>query len=113
MKLYSFSGSCGLASHIVLNWIGEPFEVKLMQKEETKSPEYLKLNPMGKVLAGPLWDEEGIVSAEIDLGLISESMFDFDPVGHYSRPDVFQLSVDTRPRQAVWLEQEPDPGVAD
>ena len=61
MKLYSFSGSCGLASHIVLNWIGEPFEVKLMQKEETKSPEYLKLNPMGKV---PLLDDDGFILSE-------------------------------------------------
>lgn len=61
MKLYSFSGSCGLASHIVLNWIGRPFEVELMQKEQTKTPEYLKLNPMGKV---PLLDDDGFILSE-------------------------------------------------
>lgn len=61
MKLYSFSGSCGLASHIVLNWIGEPFEVELMQKEETKSAEYLRLNPMGKV---PVLDDDGFILSE-------------------------------------------------
>lgn len=61
MKLYSFSGSCGLASHIVLNWTGQPFEVELMQKEQTKTPEYLKLNPMGKV---PLLDDDEFILSE-------------------------------------------------
>lgn len=61
MKLYSFSGSCGLASHIVLNWTGQPFEVELMPKEQTKTPEYLELNPMGKV---PLLDDGGFILSE-------------------------------------------------
>lgn len=61
MKLYSFSGSCGLASNIVLNWIGQPFELKLLQKEDTKTADYLKLNPMGKV---PLLDDDGFILSE-------------------------------------------------
>ena len=61
MKLYSFSGSCGLASHIVLGWIGKPFDVKLMQRDDTKTPEFLKLNPMGKV---PTLDDDGFILSE-------------------------------------------------
>jgi glutathione S-transferase len=49
MKLYSFSGSCALASHIVLEWIGKPYTVQLMQKEELSRPAYRQLNPNGQV----------------------------------------------------------------
>jgi len=59
------------------------------------------VGPLGNVLAGPLWDREGIVTAEIDIGEIARAQFDFDCVGHYSRPDVFSLTVDTREKRAV------------
>ena len=59
------------------------------------------VDPTGEILAGPLWDQEGIISAEIDLRVITRQLFDLDPVGHYARPDVFSLSVDRRPKSAV------------
>jgi nitrilase len=59
------------------------------------------VSPMGEVLAGPLWDQEGFLFAELDLSEIVRARFDFDVAGHYSRPDVFQLLVDERPRRAV------------
>ena len=59
------------------------------------------IDPLGTVLAGPLFDQEGLVTAEIDLEAITRALYDFDPVGHYSRPDVFSLSVDVRPKPAV------------
>lgn len=59
------------------------------------------VDPFGELLAGPLWDREGIVTAEIDLRQIARAQFDFDPVGHYSRPDIFSLSVDRRPKLPV------------
>ncbi len=51
------------------------------------------VSPLGKVLAGPHFDGETIVTATLDLGDIGRAKFDFDVVGHYSRPDVFQLIV--------------------
>jgi len=51
------------------------------------------VNPFGKVIAGPLYDEEGILYAELDLAEVVQSKLDFDVVGHYARPDVFQLTV--------------------
>ena len=51
------------------------------------------ISPMGKVIAGPLFDEEGILYAGLDLGEIVRAKLDFDVVGHYARPDVFQLIV--------------------
>jgi nitrilase len=49
------------------------------------------LGPDGSYLAGPLWDEEGILYAELDPQRLYEERQRFDPAGHYHRPDVFQL----------------------
>jgi len=62
------------------------------------------ISPLGKILAGPLWDQEGILLADLDMNEIARGKFDFDVVGHYARPDVFQLVVDERPRLAIMKE---------
>jgi glutathione S-transferase len=49
MKLYYFVGACSLADHIVLEWVGAPYDTMRMTLESTKSPEYLALNPNGTV----------------------------------------------------------------
>ncbi|NTU84992.1 MAG: carbon-nitrogen hydrolase family protein [Chloroflexales bacterium] len=59
------------------------------------------VGPLGEVLAGPAFDAPAILTAEIDVGAISRATFDLDVVGHYARPDLFQLTVQTRPAQAV------------
>jgi nitrilase len=59
------------------------------------------ISPLGKVLAGPLFDQEGILVANLDLGEIARSKFDFDVVGHYARPDVFQLIVNEKAMSSV------------
>ncbi len=51
------------------------------------------VGPDGEYLAGPLWDEEGILYAELDPKRMYEERQRFDPAGHYNRPDVFQLLV--------------------
>ena len=58
-------------------------------------------DPQGRILAGPLRHQEGILTAEVDLTTIAEVRRLFDPTGHYARPDVFSLTVDTRVREAV------------
>ena len=55
------------------------------------------VDPLGNVLAGPLWGTEGILTAEINLDLITQSKLDFDPIGHYARPDIFELNVKNQP----------------
>jgi nitrilase len=59
------------------------------------------IGPDGAVLAGPLHDAEGILYAEIDVAAARLSRREFDPVGHYARPDIFTLTVDTTARQAA------------
>ena len=51
------------------------------------------LAPDGDYLAGPLWDEEGILVAELDPDRLYQSRQLFDPAGHYHRPDVLSLRV--------------------
>lgn len=58
MKLYSSPGACSLADHIVLRWIGQPFEVRLVSREQRRTPEFLALNPAGAV---PVFEEDGWV----------------------------------------------------
>jgi len=53
----------------------------------------LIVSPVGKVLAGPCYDGECILRAEVDPGEIAEGKFDLDVVGHYARSDVFRLFV--------------------
>ncbi|MDD1017803.1 carbon-nitrogen hydrolase family protein [Pseudomonas sp. TNT2022 ID1048] len=59
------------------------------------------VGPMGDVLAGPLVGSAGLISAEIDTADLVKARYDYDVVGHYARPDVFELSVDQRPRSGV------------
>jgi nitrilase len=62
------------------------------------------IDPLGEVLAGPLLDGPGLLIAELDRGAIARSRFDFDPVGHYARPDVFRLSVNESEQVPVVFE---------
>jgi nitrilase len=59
------------------------------------------VDPNGEILAGPSRNEETILYAELDLAAVHSARRMFDPVGHYHRPDVFRLGVDTRPRPIV------------
>ena len=59
------------------------------------------INPLGKVLAGPHFAGETILTADLDRHDIGRGKFDFDVTGHYCRPDIFQLIVNEAPTPAV------------
>ena len=54
------------------------------------------IDPLGKIIAGPLRDKAGILTAKIDLNEIIKAQYDFDVKGHYSRPDIFKLNVNEK-----------------
>ncbi len=58
MKLYTFPGSCALATHIALEWAGEPYTLKVLQKDDLGKPAFLKLNPNHQV---PTIEDDGWV----------------------------------------------------
>ncbi len=76
------------------------------QADLTHEPEIMSsggsviISPLGEVLAGPLWNEEGLLTAELDFSVLAKSKLDFDVVGHYSRNDVFKLEVVGQPEMA-------------
>ncbi|RHW24638.1 carbon-nitrogen hydrolase family protein [Nocardioides immobilis] len=57
--------------------------------------------PGGKVIGGPVEEVEEILYADLDPAAVQEQRRMFDPVGHYARPDVFTLHVDTRAKNPV------------
>ena len=59
------------------------------------------VSPFGDILAGPLLGGEGLLVSEIDLAAIPQGKFDLDVTGHYSRPDIFSLEVDTKPQTFI------------
>ena len=60
--------------------------------------------PGGEIVAGPMNKEAGILYYDIDRGKVSIAKRAFDVVGHYSRPDIFQLHVNTQPQSPVVFE---------
>src|SRR6185503_6071073 len=64
------------------------------------------VDPFGNFLAGPNTEDEAILVADIDPAQIIRGKFDLDVVGHYARPDIFQLHVDERPKQPVTLHRD-------
>ena len=61
------------------------------------------ISPMGDILAGPLWHQEGLLIADLDFSILAKSKLDFDVVGHYSRKDVFNFDVLNQPEMVtVW-----------
>jgi nitrilase len=73
-----------------------PADFELRESLE-RAPEVLSrggsavVAPDGRYLAGPLYDEQGVLTAELDLGEVVRARQALDVAGHYSRPDVFRL----------------------
>ncbi|MES9689598.1 carbon-nitrogen hydrolase family protein, partial [Bacillus sp. JJ353] len=59
------------------------------------------VGPLGDFVTEPVWEREEIIIADLDMKQITYGKFDFDPVGHYARPDVFQLRVNKEKQEGV------------
>ena len=64
------------------------------------------IDPLGQVLAGPDFSGPCTLLADLDLNQVPRGKFDFDVVGHYARPDVFQLHVNDRPQPPVTFDSQ-------
>jgi nitrilase len=59
------------------------------------------VGPLGEYIAEPVWGKEDIIIADLDMKQIAYSQFDFDPVGHYSRSDVFKLQINREKQEII------------
>jgi len=65
------------------------------------------VSPLGQFLAGPNFDGEAILTAELDMDDITRGKYDFDVTGHYARPDIFKILVNEAPARAVETVNKP------
>ena len=64
------------------------------------------VNPQGRITAGPLHREAGILYADIDTSLVAPARRTLDVTGHYARPDIFELQVRRTPATAAHFSDE-------
>ena len=101
MKHIALEGRCfvlGCNQYVTKSMYPEKFQALLAQApEDLCRGGSIIVSPLGKVVAGPLFDRPGVLMAELDLDEISQSKLDFDVIGHYSRSDIFDFSVKNQP----------------
>lgn len=73
MKLYYMPGACSLATHIVLEWIGVPYDTKKLSHDELKADAYLRINPQGMVPALELDDGTVLTQNQATLGYLADA----------------------------------------
>ena len=105
-RSYAFEGrTFVVACGTVLTPAHLPTDLQLLK--EIPSDEHLMfggsaiIGPDGKYLAGPAGAEETLVTAEIDPARITEELMTLDVCGHYDRPDVFSMTVNTRSQSPI------------
>jgi nitrilase len=106
-RCYAFEGRCHvLAAGQIMRAGALPSELEA-SPAKVAGPDQLLLRggsaiiaPDGSYLAGPLYDEPGILVAELDYRRNREELMTLDVSGHYQRPDLFELAVHTPPRRS-------------
>ena len=73
--------------------------------EWVNSGDSVVIAPGGEIVAGPLHQQDGILYCDIDHDRAAEAKRAMDVVGHYSRPDIFTLSINTKPQSPVKFER--------
>jgi len=107
MQHIAFEGRCFVLSAVqYLTRAGYPQELTPASPDPIIAGGSLIVNPQGQILAGPNREGECILTADLNLDEIVEGKYDLDVVGHYGRPDIFQLSVN-RGKQASVRPTEP------
>lgn len=87
----------------------ERFQAELLEQPEILSRGgSVILSPLGEILAGPLWDQEGILFANTDISEIIKARMDFDVAGHYQRPDIFHFKWKTPNRPQFYSDADGD-----
>lgn len=105
MKHIALEGRCfvlGCNQYFTKSMYPSKYQELATDEPETMCPGgSVIVSPQGKVIAGPLFGESGVLTAEIDLDDIIKNKMDFDVNGHYNRSDIFDLLVKNQPKIRV------------
>ncbi|MBQ4822729.1 carbon-nitrogen hydrolase family protein [Aquimarina sp. MMG016] len=101
MKHIALEGRCfvlGCNQYYTKSMYPEQYQALVKDESEDICPGgSIIVSPMGKVIAGPLFDQSGVLITELDLDEINRSKLDFDVIGHYARNDIFDFKVKDQP----------------
>ena len=101
MKHIALEGRCfviGCNQYYTKNMYPEKYANTVKDEPENLCPGgSIIVSPLGKVVAGPLFGEAGVLVAELDLEDVPRSKLDFDVIGHYARNDIFELNINGQP----------------
>ncbi len=103
LRHIALEGRCfvlGCNQYVTRSMYPEPFVPKAGAGDFSCRGGSAVVSPLGELLAGPLYDEEGILYADLHMDQLVQARFDFDVVGHYARPDVFRLLVNEKPNSS-------------
>jgi nitrilase len=108
MQHIAREGRCWvISSGVVLTYDDIPADFPEKQSLYPSTEEWINpgdsavIAPGGDVVAGPMREEKGLLYAEIDSSCVAASKRALDVAGHYSRPDIFTLRVNTRPQSPI------------
>ncbi|WP_026987069.1 carbon-nitrogen hydrolase family protein [Fodinicurvata fenggangensis] len=111
MQHISREGGCwviGCATALEASDIPEniPFRDELFPNKDEwiNAGDAVVYKPFGGIMAGPMHQEKGLLTAEIDVAAARASRRKFDASGHYARPDVFSLTVNRKKQRPVLFE---------
>ena len=97
----ALEGRCfvlGCNQYFTKSMVPEKYQKLVVDEPEVMSAGgSIIVSPLGKIIAGPLFNASGALIAELDMDEIKESKLDFDVIGHYARNDIFQLNVLNQP----------------
>ncbi len=109
MKHIALEGRCfvlGCNQYFTKSMYPEKYRSHVENEDEEICPGgSVIVSPLGKIIAGPLFGEAGILRAVIDLDEVKESKLDFDVIGHYSRDDIFRFEAIDQPNIVKEIKQ--------
>ncbi|WP_394748680.1 carbon-nitrogen hydrolase family protein [Spongiimicrobium salis] len=107
MKHIALEGRCfvlGCNQYYTKSMYPEKYQSLVENEVEEMCPGgSIIVSPMGKVMAGPLFGEAGVLMAELDLEHLKLGKMDFDVIGHYARNDIFEFKAIGQPN----IQEEP------
>ena len=96
----AIEGKCFFVNaDMLITKAGYPKDLKTYERDVSVLPENIcrggscVVDPYGHYLTEPVWDEEAVILADLDMTQVCASRMEHDPCGHYARPDVLRLEV--------------------